>query len=139
MPPVAPPPTPGTNWRRWSKNISFWMLLILVSIALFQISSGGPEATRDIPYSDFSHQLENHNVARITVEGGRVVRGSFKDEVAITVNNSVRKVRNFSTTLPFANSDAEFARMRDAGIPLDAKGERPSMIAILVAVLPWVL
>src|ERR1700754_4805480 len=113
MPPVVPPPTQGTNWRRWSKNISFWMLLILVSVALFQLSSGGEAATREVPYSDFSRQLENQNVSRITVEGGRVIRGQFKEQI-ISGN---RKVKNFSTTLLMANSDAELERLRNSGVP----------------------
>jgi cell division protease FtsH len=111
------------------------MLLILVSVALFQISSGGAEATRDVPYSDFSRQLENHNITKMTVEGGRVIRGAFREPI---ISNG-RKVTNFTTTLPFANSDAVFEQLRNSGVPIDARGERPSMLAILVTVLPWVL
>ena len=36
------PPTPqkkGTNWGRWSKTLSFWILVILIPVAFIQFSS----------------------------------------------------------------------------------------------------
>ncbi len=137
MPPAVPPTTPGSDWRRWSKNISFWILLVLVSVALFQISSGGGEATREVKYSEYSKQLENQNISKVTVEGGRIARGEFKDPVTI----EGRRVKSFTATLPVANSDAEFERLRAANLPggLDARDAPPSMLGIIISVLPWVL
>ncbi|HYV96710.1 MAG TPA: ATP-dependent zinc metalloprotease FtsH [Gemmatimonadaceae bacterium] len=136
MPPVVPPTNPGPDWRRRSKNISFWALLILVSVALFQISSGGSEPTREISYTEYSKQLENHNIAEITIEGGRLARGKFKDSPMIEGH----RVTGFIARFPIANSDAELERLRAAGVPkVDARDERPSILAILVSVLPWIL
>jgi cell division protease FtsH len=113
------------------------MLLILVSVLLFQISSGGAEATREVPYSEYSRQLQNGNIANVTMEGGSLVRGQFKEPIAVGPQG--RRVKNFQTNLPVANSDAEFERLRNANVPLNARPARPSMLAILVTVLPWVL
>jgi cell division protease FtsH len=102
---------------------------------LFQISSGGSEPTREVTYSEYSRQLENQNIVKITIEGGRLVRGEFKERPTI----DGKLVKGFIARLPMANSESEFARIRAAGVPVDAREERPSILAILVSVLPWVL
>ena len=135
MAPIVPPPKPASDWRRVSKTISFWIIVILVPVAFLQLSGGRTEPTRDITYSEFARQVENHNVVKVVIEGGRQAKGTLKE--SITVDN--KEVKNFLMKLPIANWEAELERLRAAGVIIDGRDERPSFLTILVNILPWIL
>ncbi|HKS06548.1 MAG TPA: ATP-dependent zinc metalloprotease FtsH [Gemmatimonadaceae bacterium] len=135
MAPIVPPPKPASDWRRVSKTISFWILVILVPVAFLQLSGGRSEPTREINYTEYSRQLENHNVSSIVVEGGRQAKGVFKE--SITVDG--KEVKNFLMKFPIANWEAEAERLRAAGVVIKGQDERPSFLTIAISILPWVL
>ena len=56
MPPT-PPKTPF-NWRRLSKTLSFWVLVILVPVAVIQMSGARGEPSVEMDYSEYREQLE---------------------------------------------------------------------------------
>src|SRR6185436_3715043 len=135
MPSVVPPPAPTGDWRRRSKNFAFWILLILVPVFFLQMSNGRGDAVREIKYSEYSHQLDNLNISRITTEAGQVGRGEFKDKVLI----DGKPVKLFLVRFPISNSDRELERLQAAGVLVSARSERMSIGNLLLNVLPWVL
>ncbi|WP_395541130.1 ATP-dependent zinc metalloprotease FtsH [Neotabrizicola sp. sgz301269] len=57
-----------------ARNIAFWVVLLLLILALFNLFSGG-QATlnaRNLSYSDFITQVEAGKVASVTLDGERV-------------------------------------------------------------------
>ena len=70
--PVPTPPKNGNNkgfnWGRFSKTLSFWILIILIPVALIQLSGQRSESATKIRYDEYRAQVEAGNVAEVTVE-----------------------------------------------------------------------
>src|SRR5215212_7000880 len=136
MPSMTPvPPKKPFNWGRFSKTLSFWILIILVPVAFIQLSGARGEPTPTITYSQYDRELERGNVSAVTIQAGKSIIGQFKDRVAV----NGREARRFSVRLPVDNSDAEVDRLRKQGVQIEAK-EAPTPIGAYIAtILPWVL
>src|SRR3954470_21250340 len=89
MPPVPPTNTPNGggkrpfNWSRFSKTLSFWILIVLIPVALLQFSNGRSDSAPAISYSEYSQQLQHDNITKVTVVGGRLVSGEFRAPVRV--------------------------------------------------------
>ncbi|MEX5729650.1 cell division protease FtsH [Rhodovulum iodosum] len=62
-----------------ARNIAFWVVLFLLILALFNLFSGGQStmSSRTISYSEFLQNVENGEVAQVTLDGERaLIRGS---------------------------------------------------------------
>ncbi|MEM1342364.1 MAG: ATP-dependent zinc metalloprotease FtsH [Pseudomonadota bacterium] len=54
-----------------ARNIAFWVILILLVLALFNLFSGGQSqmAQRTVPYSDFIEAVQDGEVTQVTLDG----------------------------------------------------------------------
>jgi cell division protease FtsH len=133
------PPTPnqpsGPDWRRFSKTLAFWILVILVPVIFLQLAGNRPEAAVEIAYSEYSRQLANDNLRKVTIEGGKVARGEFREPVLI----DRKRVTNFVTQYPFADSEKEMELLRAAHVEVEARGARVPFGTVLIQWLPIIL
>jgi cell division protease FtsH len=129
------PPKKPFNWGRFSKTLSFWILIILVPVAFIQLSGARGEPTPTITYSQYDRELERGNVSAVTIQAGKSIVGQFKDRVAV----NGREARRFSVRLPVENSDAEVDRLRKQGVQIEAQEARTPIGAYIATILPWVL
>src|SRR6185369_4697795 len=132
------PPTPqkkGTNWGRWSKTLSFWILVILIPVAFIQFSSGRAEQAPPITYTQYDQELQRDNVARVKIQAGRSILGEFKQRVPV----NGRDAKKFTVRLPVENSDEELKRLREKSVVIEAEDARPSIGAFLINFLPYFL
>jgi cell division protease FtsH len=125
----------GFSWGRFSKTLSFWILLILIPVAFVSLTSRGSEQSPTIPYSQYDAELQRDNLRRVSVQAGKVVTGEFKQPI----NLGGREVRKFTTRLPIENSDAEVERLRAKNVDIEAQDARPSVGSYLVNFLPYFL
>jgi cell division protease FtsH len=128
-----PPQKPTPNWGRFSKTLSFWILIILIPVAFIHLSGARSEPSPTISYSRYGDELQSGNIAKVTISEGKDITGEFREPVVV----EGRDVRRFNTMLPVENSDAEIARLQAQNVEIDAQDGRPSVIAILVNFLPW--
>ena len=136
--PVTTPPKNGTNgfnWGRFSKTLSFWILIILIPVALMQLSGQRADAATEIRYDFYRQQLESGNIAEVTVQGGKNVLGTFKEAKPIA-NKSVKK---FTIQLPAANSPQEIELLMAKGVQITSQDPKPSVMAWVINFLPWLL
>jgi len=58
-----------------ARNIAFWVVLLLLILALFNLFSGGQAtlSSRSLSYSDFIAQVEADKVDSVTLDGERVI------------------------------------------------------------------
>src|SRR6478736_3264396 len=123
MPIQMPNKTPKkpTNWGKVSKQLSFWVFVILVPVAIIQFSGKGSEAAPEISYTpQYSEQLEKNNSDKVTIQGGRLVHGDFKNKVPV----KGRLVQKFKVLLPIENSSDEVKRLTDHGVQTQAEEPR---------------
>ena len=133
MPPT--PPQSPFNWRRLSKTLSFWLLVILVPVAILQLSNSRAEPTVEMDYSEYREQLDSNNIARVTIQDGSVITGTFRQPVQ--VRNT--EARAFTTRLPVKDSEAAIAALEARGVRIKAQAARPSFGAFLLNYLPLLL
>jgi len=128
-------PKKPTNWSKVSKQASFWVFVILVPVAIIQFSGKGADATPEISYSQYDHELQKNNVDKVTIQAGRLLTGEFKEKIPV----KGRLVQKFRSLLPTENSSDEVARLRDHGVQIQAEDARPSFTTILISLFPYLL
>ena len=137
MPIQMPNKTPKkpTNWGKLSKQLSFWVFVILVPVAIIQFSGKGSDAAPEISYSQYDQELQKNNVDKVTIQAGRLLMGEFKQKVPVKGHY----VQKFKSLLPTENSSDEVARLRDHGVQIQAEDARPSFTTILISLFPYLL
>ncbi|MFN2565691.1 MAG: ATP-dependent zinc metalloprotease FtsH, partial [Gemmatimonadaceae bacterium] len=73
--------------------------------------------------------------SKVTIQAGKVVRGEFRDRIAV---NS-RDVKRFTTQLPMENSPDELKELNARRVQIQAEDARPSITAWILNFLPWLL
>jgi cell division protease FtsH len=124
------------GWRRFLKGLSFWIVVILVPVAVIQFSgSRGADASQPLTYSQYSEELERGNVLKATFQAGKAIAGEFRQKVM--VNN--KETKRFTVHLPVENAYQEVERAKEHGVQIDAQDARPSIGALLINLLPYIL
>ncbi|HJQ11706.1 MAG TPA: ATP-dependent zinc metalloprotease FtsH [Gemmatimonadaceae bacterium] len=138
MPIQMPNKTPKkpTNWSKVSKQLSFWVFVILVPVAIIQFSGKGSDAAPEISYTpQYDQELQKGNIEKVTIQAGRLLTGEFKNKVPV----KGRLVQKFKVLLPTENSSDEVTRLREHGVQIQAEDARPSFTTILISLFPYLL
>src|SRR3712207_2132730 len=133
--PMPPKNKKDFSWGRFSKTLSFWILILLVPVALIQLSTARAEQAPQISYTRYREELARDNILKVTIQAGKVVRGDFKDRVGV----NGRDVKRFTTQLPMENSEEEVKELRAKRVQIQAEDARPSITAWILNFLPWLL
>ncbi|HEY2065110.1 MAG TPA: ATP-dependent zinc metalloprotease FtsH [Gemmatimonadaceae bacterium] len=135
MPPKNDKNNKGTNWGRLSKTLSFWILILLIPVALIQLSGARAESAPEIAYTEYRQQLERGNLSEVTIQSGKNVVGSFREPVTV----EGKPAKKFTTQLPAANSPQEIDALSSKGVQVRAQDAKPSLMAWVINFLPWLL
>ena len=133
--PMPPKNKKEFSWGRFSKTLSFWILIILIPVVLIQLSGSKAEASKQISYTQYRDELEHDNIAKVTITAGKVVNGTFKQRV----NLGGQDTKNFTVRLPVENSESEVAALNAKGVSIDAKDAGVSVTAWVLNFVPWLL
>jgi cell division protease FtsH len=125
----------GTNWGRLSKTLSFWILVIMIPVALVQLSGARADAAPEISYTQYKSLLAQDNIAEVTVTSGKNVTGDFKQKEII----GGKEARKFTVQFPVANSQAEIDELRTHNVKINSQDAKPSLMAWVINFLPWLL
>jgi cell division protease FtsH len=123
------------NWGRFSKTFAFWILILLIPVALIQLSGARSEQSPKINYTKYREELARDNILRVTIQGGKYITGEFKART----NIGNRDVKKFTTNLPMADSEKETDALSARGVIIEAQDQRPSITAWILNFLPWLL
>jgi len=129
------PPNKKITWSGLSRNLVFWLLIILLPIVFYQMIGANRDAAEEISYTQFQNYLDQDNIARVELISGKFVEGEFKRP--ITVNG--RQVERFSVVLPIQDSELFVERLEEQSVPISAKEPKPGFGAVLIQLLPWVI
>src|SRR3989304_2952452 len=129
------PPNRKLSLGTMSKNIVFWVLIVLLSIAFYQMVNASRQQSVEIRYSTFSRELDRDNVAQVEITNGQFIQGELKQ--AISADG--RQVQQFSVLLPVQNSEALVQRLETKSGPIAAREPKPSIGAVLLQLLPWMI
>ncbi|MDP9205556.1 MAG: ATP-dependent zinc metalloprotease FtsH [Gemmatimonadota bacterium] len=129
-------PKKPTNWSKVSKQLSFWVFVILVPVAIIQFSGKGSEAAPEISYSEYTRELQRENIDKVTIQGGRALTGDFKQRVQAKSGKAVQK---FKVLLPMENSTDDLKELKAHGVQIQAEEQRTSLTALLIGLFPYLL
>jgi cell division protease FtsH len=135
MPPIQQKPKGPKNWGKFSKTLSFWVLITLLAGTLFTYTSGSRDSATKMEYWQFNEQLEANNVRTATVVSGRSVTGEFKNRVDV----NRRPVTRYTVTLPVANSEDLVTRLEQKGVQVAGEEQSASFGNILIMLLPYII
>ena len=132
---MTPNPKKPINWTRLSKTLSFWILVILIPVALLTWSGGRQPQSPEITYTQYRQQLELGNVKSITFQPDNVMLGQFNQSVKVGPRDS----RNFTVRIPEGLAAAESDRLYARGAQVAAQPARANFGSMLINFLPWVV
>jgi cell division protease FtsH len=136
MPAPQPPKKKDSNLGKWSKTFAFWILLLLVPVALLQIVGARSEQSPEILYSPtYTGEREANNIKSVVIRSGKYVQGTFRAPISV----KGREVRKFTTNFPAADSEKEIEALIAKNVEIDAQDARPSITSWIVGFLPWLL
>ncbi len=129
-------PNPKFSWSALSRNLVFWLLIILIPVAFYQMLGANKENYEEIGYSEFAAQLERDNLQSVEITSGKFVKGAFKNPVT---RPDGKKVDHFSVILPITDSEAMVKRLEEKGVAITGKMPKPSFGTVFIQFLPWVI
>jgi cell division protease FtsH len=126
---------PENGLNRFLRTASFWALIVLIPLAIFQVMDTSREVRKELTYSEFRAQLQAENIAKVTITEGTKVEGEFRR--ALQENNV--EVGGFRTLLPTEASQELLDQLEKAGVEVEAKESGANWVSYLMTLLPWVL
>jgi cell division protease FtsH len=123
------------NWGRFSKTLSFWILVILIPVAFLTWTGGRETQSPEIDYTAYRQQLDLGNIKAVTFQPDNVMLGQFNQSVKI----GPRDARKFTVRLPQGLSADESKRLFDRGVRISAQEARANFGSLLITILPYVL
>ncbi|MEO7521639.1 MAG: ATP-dependent zinc metalloprotease FtsH [Gemmatimonas sp.] len=132
---MTPNPKKSFNWGRFSKTLSFWILVILIPVAFLSYNGGKETQAPEIDYTAYRQQLEAGNIDAVTFQPENVMVGKFKQNVS--VNN--RQAKAFTVRLVTGSAADESARLHEKGIRIQVQEARMNIGSMLLSMLPYLL
>src|SRR5215216_3068563 len=123
------------NWGKFSKTLSFWVLITLLAGTLFTYTSGSRDSAPIITYSQYREQLAANNIASAKIQGGSVIVGDFKNRVPVNHRPATR----FTVRLPIANSEEVVKELNEKNVQIVAEDRSPSFATLFLTFLPYII
>ena len=112
--------------NRFFKNVTFYLLIIIVAIWMIDYYSASTVSKTDITYSAFMKHVQQDEVKKVTIVDN-VISGKLKDG------------KDFSTVAPSDDSLIPTLRARDIEIKAELPPQPPWWTTILSSLLPMLL
>ncbi len=129
------PPKGKLSWNSASKNLVFWMLIVLLSVAFYRMTASRGDKHPEVPYTTFRGELDTDNITSVEITDGKFVRGEFKRAISL----DGRTVQQFSVVLPIQDSEALIVQLEEHNVLITGKVPRPSFGTIFLNLLPWII
>ncbi|HEV7590171.1 MAG TPA: ATP-dependent zinc metalloprotease FtsH, partial [Longimicrobium sp.] len=134
----APNAPKGPRLGRITRTVSFWALLVVMSILLVQMTSGAQRQTQRINYTQLMQEVGRGNVAKIEIAGGlegQSAQGDFRK----AIQGDRGLVQHFTLRLPVANSEKLLASLEAAHVEVTGKDANGDWLSWLKVLFPWLL
>ncbi len=128
------------QWKKGSKTIIIWVIIILGVILLTSIFPMGRAQERSVPYSKYLYFLENNMIVSGEVvihenEFHGVLKEKFRD---VLPNGKSIEYKHFKTILPFVDENT-VNTWRAKNINIEFRQPSSEWLVFLGNFLPWIL
>ncbi|MFM7334295.1 MAG: ATP-dependent zinc metalloprotease FtsH [Tabrizicola sp.] len=114
-----------------ARNIAFWVVLLILVMALFQLFSGNQTtmSSRSLTYSDFMERVDAGQVSKVTLDGERIVVTGKDNATYVTIKPAGDFVTENLTRDLIAK-----------GVEVEAEPQAQSgFVSVLLSFLPFLL
>jgi cell division protease FtsH len=121
------------------RTLAFWIMLILLTVLLFEFYVSAKPKEVEISYSRFFKEINAGNIALVTISG-KQVRGEVKTQAVTDYRGRKLTFKNFKVWLPTEDADLPdkiWKKYPDAEI--NSQPEGMNWIGVLISWLPIVL
>jgi cell division protease FtsH len=125
------------KWRKGTRTLIFWVILLLLSISLFQYYSRSKRDVVTITYTEFMQQLEESNVKKVTLVE-KDVQGEFVREISKTVGKQTGRFSKFELHIPFEDPSL-LEKLEAKNVEVDAEPPSTNWSGIILTSLPWLI
>jgi cell division protease FtsH len=132
----TPNPTPNSGPSRYLRAASFWVLIFLIPLAIYELMGTTREAEKELTYTEFREQLAAENITAVTIIEGWRVEGELRTPLQDDGGNAVS---NFNTLLPSEANETLLSTLEEAGVKIEAKDAGPNWVSYMGSLLPWIL
>ncbi len=127
------------QWKKATRTLTFWLLIIIVSIWISQRFGYEEKGAQDISYSQFLEHLENGEIAEAIIED-KAFHGKLKEGTRGQASGSAGTYDKFKVMLPEAPK-VETAQKwsEEQSIQLEFKQNSQDWWSYVFNLLPWIL
>jgi cell division protease FtsH len=129
------PKAPG-RWGRASRNLSFWLLMFLIPVMIYQLTSSRQQELAKLEYWQLRAQLAEQNVDSVTVVAGERIEGKLRRPINGENN---KKISDFWSEIPKGTTERVVAALEEKGVKVGAENSRQNWFALILGALPWIL
>ena len=131
----GPEGSDGGRMNRFLRTASFWALIVLIPLLIFQLMNSSRQAQQELSYSEFRAQVGGGNVESVTIQEGRKLEGVLRS----SIEKDGVQIERFRTLLPFEADKNLIDELEEAGVQTQGEGPGNNWVGLLVGVLPWLL
>ncbi|MFQ5865156.1 MAG: ATP-dependent zinc metalloprotease FtsH [bacterium] len=125
------------QWKKATRTLTFWLIIIFLSIYLSKILRFDDKAEVEIPYSRFMEHLESKQIVNAKIEE-KVFKGRLSDDIVATFNE--KPYQRFKVTLPEEPTQETAEKwLNEYGVQLDFEEITNDWWSYLLNLLPWIL
>jgi cell division protease FtsH len=127
------------QWKKATRTLTFWLIIIFLSIWLSKIWRIEEKNETEITYSEFITHLESKQIVKAKIEE-KEFHGELAEVVTGTIKGKPVRYQRFKVTLPEAPTEETAARwLNEYGVQLDFEEITNDWWNYLLNLLPWVL
>jgi len=127
----------GPAWRKASRTLLFWILLLLLSISIFQFFNRARRQEQTITYTEFRQQLHEGNVSEVTIID-KDIHGELKSVATTMKDGKVKEFEKFYVHIPFEMPEL-LAELEGLEVTINAEPKTVNWFSLLLGGLPWIL
>jgi len=130
-----PPSKDKFEWKKASRTLTFWILIILGSIVISQLYTGKNQRQVDIPYTEFIALVESDQIAEAVVID-REFHGTLKADAMRELPGGIK---SFRTILPYIDAPM-LEKWNQHNIKYSFKEKSTNWFGYLLSsILPWII
>ena len=132
-----PPPKGSAPQKFPMRGLAMWLLLLAMSLTMFQVFSQGQERDEKVPYNpDFMEMIEEGRIAKaeivLEVSGQEYIRGELTE-----LDPQTNRPKKFRVDARVTDSLEE--KMREHGVPFEYKPQNPYLWSLITGAIPFLL
>ena len=121
------------EWKKATRTLSFWILIILGTIVIAQLIQMGEPKEKDLTYSEFQELLDQGQILDGTVID-REFHGRYR-----TGALGEGEFGRFKTILPPYMDQEMLDHWKEQGAVVDFKIKTPNVMSYFINFLPWIV